>query len=423
MFRALPPERRRRGDVAAAAVLVLALVGAAVVLSRTSDVAGTTDRPATSPITAPGPAVAAPAGFTEAWRAPSAATASPLVAGPAVVTADGSTVVGRDATTGEDRWSYARDLPLCTAAAGFPGVETGRVLALYAGDDGPAAPGGDGPYCSELTMLGADTGERVSARNPDSRPGTRLLADTTYVLSTGTDHLEAWRSDLVRTLEYGVVPAQEQAGRQPRPGCTYPSVALAAKRVAVIERCPGDDADRLTVLVSDGEDGAEKPEERFSQLLSGTGATVVAVAEERVAVTLPGPDRLVVLDGTGAQVAVTDLDVTGPGPDPTGGFVPATVDDTRRYVFTGSAVLALDTEQLALLWTLPDALGPPVRYGADMLVPVPGGLQVVDAERGTPRRLIPVQRAGAAAPVVPAVQGDVLLEQRGSEVVALSPTS
>ncbi|WP_300010044.1 PQQ-binding-like beta-propeller repeat protein [Pseudonocardia sp.] len=434
MFRAPPPERRRRGDLVAAALLVLVLVGAAVLLGRSSDIAGTTARTASRPITPPAPAAAAPAGFAETWRAPSAATATPLVSGPAVVTADGSTVTGRDAVTGEERWSYARDLPLCTAAAGFPGVENGRVLALYANEDGPAAPGGDGPYCSELTMLGAVTGARVSARNPDARPGTELLADDTYVLATGGEHLEVWRSDLVRTLEYGTVPAQEQVGRQPRPGCGYPSVTLADMRVAVIERCPAEDADRLTVLVTDGKDGAETPEERFSQLLPGTGAAVVGVAQDRVAVTVPGAadggeggeggegGRLVVFDGAGAQVAVTELDVAGPDPDPAGGYVPATGDDTRRYVFTGSAVLALDAGELALLWSFPDALGPPVRYGTDLLVPVPGGLAVLDPARGTPRRLIPVQRGDDTAPVLVATQGEVLLEQRGAEVIALSPT-
>jgi hypothetical protein len=61
-----------------------------------------------------------------------------------------------------------------------------------------------------------------------------------------------------------------------------------------------------------------------------------------------------------------------------------------------------------------------VRYGPDLLVPVPGGLQVVD-DRGLPRRWVPVERDEPGAPVVPAVLGDVVLEQRGTEVVALRP--
>lgn len=419
MLRTQPSERRRRGDLVAAGVIVALLVALTVTVAATSDVAGTTSVPATAPIEAPSPASGAPVGFVPAWEVPSPGTPVPVVAGPAVVTAEGSTVTGRDARTGEERWSYARDLPLCTVGAGFPGIEQGRALAVYANGDPADAGGGDGAYCSEVTMLRGDTGDRVGARNPDARPGTRLLADDTYVLASGTDHLEVWRSDLVRTLEYGEVPAQEQVGRQPRPGCTYGSVALGGRRVAVVERCPGESADRLTVLASDGEDGAEKPEERFSVPLPGAGAVVVAVSEEQVAVALPDPSRLAVFDASGAQVSVSEVDAVVA--DPPGGVAPTSADDAHRYWFTGTSVVALDVAQLALLWTLPDALGPPVRYGVELLVPVPGGLRVVDADRGRPGRLLPVDRPDPDAPVSLAVDGDVLLEQRGATVTALVP--
>lgn len=422
MFRAPPPERRRRRDLVAAAVVVAVLAGLVVALSTTSDIAGTTSRTAAVPVEAPVPAAGAPAAFAEAWAAASPGTAAPVVAGPAVVTAEGSTVTGRDAATGDERWSYARDLPLCTVGSAFPGVETGRVLAVYANGDATAAEG-DGPYCSEVTMLRGDTGARVGARNPDARPGTRLLADDTSVLATGTDHLEVWRSDLVRTLEYGDVPAQEQVDRQPRPDCGYGSGALGGRRVAVVERCPGETADRLTVLAADGDDGAEKPDERFSIALPGSGATVVAVSEEQVAVALPDPSRLLVFDAAGVQLSVTELDPPADAGDPPGGIAPTSADDTHRYWFTGSSVVALDADGLALLWTLPDALGPPVRYGIDLLVPVPDGLRVVDADRGTPGRLLPVDRPDPAATVRAAALGDVLLEQRGDRLVALTPAS
>lgn len=427
MFRAPPPERRRR-DLVAAGVVLAVLAGLVVVLVATSDVAGTTSRTADPAVSAPPPAAGAPAAFTQVWTATSTGTAGPVVAGPAVVTADKSTVVGRDAATGAERWSYSRDLPLCTVGAAFPGVEAGRVLAVYANEavpsDQQAVPGaGDGPYCSEVTMLSGDTGGRVGSRNPDARPGTRLLADDSAVLATGTDHLEVWRSDLVRTLEYGAVPAQEQVDRQPRPDCTYGSAALGGGRVAVVERCPGETADRLTAIAADGDDGAEKPEERFSVSLPGTGATVVAVSEEQVAVALPDPSRLVLFDASGTAVAVSELDPPADPGDPPGGVASTSTDDTHRYWFTGSSVVALDAAELALLWTLPDTLGPPVRYGIDLLVPVAGGLLVVDADRGTSGRLLAVDRPDPAAPVTLAVLGDVLLEQRGDQVVALTPAS
>ncbi|MCX6466676.1 MAG: hypothetical protein NTW05_24265 [Pseudonocardiales bacterium] len=424
MFHAPPPERRRRGDLVAAAVLVVVLAAAAVLVAATSDVAGTTSRVAAEPIAAPPPATGAPTAFVEAWRAPSAVTRAPVVAGPAAVTAQDGTVTGRDPRTGEERWSYARDLPLCDVGSGFPaqlsdGTDAGHVLALYG--DGPLdAPG---TWCSELTMLTGSTGAREESRNPDARPGTRLVPDDTYVLSTGTDHLEAWRYDLVRTVEYGVVPAQEQAGRQPRPDCTYGSAAQGGRRTAVVERCPGEQTDRLTVLVTDGKDGAEEPEVVHSTPLPGRGAVVVAVGTERTAVALPDPDRIVVYDAGGTPLGATELDIA-PGDlaaDPAGGVSVTTADDRYRYWWTGSAVVALDAAELAPVWTLAFALGPPVRYGTDLVVPVREGLRVVDAARGEPGRTLPLTRDDPAAPVALAVQGEVLLEQRGAEVVGLVP--
>jgi hypothetical protein len=396
-------------------VLALLLIGGAPVLWRTSAVVGTTSQPSATPIATPPAASGVPGGFTEAWRAPSAATPVPVVAGPAAVTADGSAVVGHDAVTGDARWSYARDLPLCTVGSGFPDADggRGRVLALYAGGTG---------YCSELTALHPDTGTRAATSNPDVRPGTQLLASGTFVLATGTDFLEVVRSDLVRTLEYGAVTTPVQVHRQPRPGCTYGSAAITTGRLGVIERCPGEPTDRLTVLSPDGADGAEKPQEEFSVPLPSAGAVLVALSADRAAVALPGPPRLQLLDRAGLQVGLINLDVPDAdlGHDPPGGAA-ATTDGDRIYWWTGSRTVALDGTDLAPLWTAEDTLGPAVPYGGGLLVPVPAGLLELDAGRGTPVRTLPVSRSDPAAPVRPATAGEVLLEQRGTELVALLP--
>jgi hypothetical protein len=409
----LRPERRRRSDVVVAAVLAALLVGGAVVLWTTSDAAHTVSRPAAEPIEAPPPAAGVPEALREAWRAPSGATASPVVAGPAVVTADGDRVVGRDGRTGEERWSYGRDRQLCTVAAGFPRADEGlgRVLALYAGDAG---------WCSELTALRPDTGARAGASNPDVRPGTRLLASDSSVVATGTDYLEVMRSDLVKTLEYGAVPIPVQVGQQPRPGCTHASTAIGAGRLGLVERCPGEGSDRLTLVAADGEDGAEKPEEEFSVLLPGTGAVLVAVSAERAAVALPRPARLLLYDRAGQQVGDHPLDVPDAElTDPPGGAAAVASAGERVTWWTGSRTIALDARDLTPLWTVPDALGPAVSYAGGLLVPVPDGLRVLDAARGTALRTIPVDRS--SGPVRLAALGEVLLEQRGAEVVALRP--
>src|SRR5690606_13976030 len=101
-------ERRRRGDLIAAAVLVAVVaVGIAMVIAF-SPAAHTTST--TAPEPAPvGPAPAeVPAVLTEAWRAPSAATPIPVAVDSTVVTGNDSTVIGRDPSSGAERWQYRR---------------------------------------------------------------------------------------------------------------------------------------------------------------------------------------------------------------------------------------------------------------------------------------------------------------------------
>lgn len=414
--RAVRPERRRRGDVVAATTLVLALVAITAMLWWSGPAAGTSSVTAAVPISAPPAATAVPAAFIEAWRAASAATPVPVAIGPAVVSADGSTVIGHEALTGVERWRYARDLPLCTVGSGFPAADGGfgRVLAVYQ----------HGDYCSELTALRSDTGGRAAQRNPDVRPGTRLLGGDTLVALTGADHLEILRSDLVRTLEFGDVPAPEQPAGQPRTGCAFGSFALATDRIGVLERCPGEPTDRLTVLDTDGPDGAEKPEEQFSVLLPSAGASLIALSGDRTAVALPGPPRLAILDRAGLQVALMELDVpdTDLAADPPGG-VPAVVANGQQLLWwTGSHTIALDATELTPTWTLPGTLGAGVPYAGALLVPMPDGLLEVDAATGAGLRTVAVERANRTAPIRLAAQGEVLLEQRGAELVALRPT-
>ena len=90
-------------------------------------------------------------------------------------------------------WRCARSAP------GFPGTDDGdgHALALYAGRTG---------WCSELTALHPSSGKRADASNPDMRPGATSSPTARTSPPPGPTYMEVWRSDLVRTLEYGDVP-------------------------------------------------------------------------------------------------------------------------------------------------------------------------------------------------------------------------
>jgi hypothetical protein len=414
--RLIAPERRRRSDVyVAVALVVLIAVGVAVLWVRSPEVA-TVDTPDATPVAAPTPAGDVPAAFAEVWRARSGASVAPVIAGPAVVTGDGSTVSGRDAETGDVAWSYQRDVPLCAVAAAFSGTDdgNGHALALYESRSG---------WCSELTALHPTSGRRADASNPDMHPGVQMLADGSYVTATGANYLEVWRSDLVRTLEYGNVPTPVQPGKQPRPNCSYGSTAVSSDRIGVIERCPEVPVDRLTILTPDGPKGADTPDVPFSIELPTAGTVLVALSDDRVAVALPNPARLAIYDKAGLEVSETPLAVPASAFVTTPAGAPATVttDGSHVYWWAGGTTVALDAAQLTPLWTLPDTLGPPAAYGTGVLAPVPDGLAVLDPVGGKVVRTLPVQRADPLAPVRIAAAGEILLEQRGAELVALQP--
>ncbi|MGH3866355.1 MAG: Rv3212 family protein [Pseudonocardiaceae bacterium] len=408
------PERRTRWDVTAAAVLAVAVLAVWTALWWTSD-ARRTIAQSTAPGPAPGDTTShVPVALTEEWRASSPATPVPLVQASTVVTGAAGMVAGRDLRSGAIRWSYRRDRSLCTVAAAFH-----QVVAVYQG----------GETCSEVTALDWAQGRRGAQRTGPVQTPTRLVAAGDQVAASGAHYLEVWRSDLVRTLSYGRVPTPAQPATQPRPDCLHGSMALGDGtlgdgtlgdgKLAVVEQCPGERV-RLTVQRSDPKD-PEQPEVIFSTLLPGKQARVVAVSGERVAVALPDPARLVVLDEQGTEVAehplaVPDADLRG---NPPGGVVEVTKTMTGVYWFTGSATVALDTGDLRPRWTRLGSLGTGSEVAEALLLPVPGALAVLDTTTGQQVGALPMDRGGYLGPVGTASSSGVVLEQRGDTLVAL----
>ncbi|MGW5643359.1 Rv3212 family protein [Saccharopolyspora sp. NPDC003752] len=396
------PERRTRTDLAVVALIVVAVLAGSVVIWFNSDARATVSEPAAQPIPELPSATAVPETLSEAWRATSPATPVPVVAGAGVVTGAGNEVSGHDPLTGQVAWRYARDIPLCTV-----GAEWNRAIAVYRKSEN----------CSEVTSLRGATGVRGPQRNADAEFGTQLLGDGTYVTATGQRSFESWRSDLVRTQQFGMPPAVKNPdNNMKRPDCTYSSIGVGGERVGAVEVCPREQG-RITVLKAHPEDD-EKPEEIFSVVLGSESAGVIAVNDKHVAVVLRDRSEVVVYNNDGAventfpvRVGTPDLRANVQ--------VESTSKGRRIYWHTGTDTVALDPETLAPLWTAPDTLGPGVGFGGKLLVPVPEGLAVLDAPTGTRERVIPVDRAGYTGPVQLNAVGPVLLEQRGDTLVAL----
>lgn len=405
----LTSQQRTRGDLVAAALLAVTVLAAGTVLWRLSDARATVSEPAVGPVAPLVVPSELPPSLAPTWSAASSATVTPVVAGATVVTADGREVLGRDPLTGQIRWRYARDRDLCDVSAAW-----GNALTVWSKDS---------RYCSEVTAIGGDSGQRVNQRNGDAERGTRVLSDGTHVTAIGRRYLETWRSDLVRTTQYGAVPAPVNPGKQPRTGCEYISMAAAANVIGIVERCPPEgtvpNGDRLTVLKANPKE-AELPEPAYSVPLSTSAMLVVSVSAQRTGLLL-SPNRLAVYDEQGTRVADYALDAAVPQLD---GSAQPLVADTMTtadavYWFTGNSTIALDPNDYRPLWTVPGTTGTAAILAGQLLLPLPGQLAVLDPRTGQRLGSTPVDRGSYTGPVRLAVAGSVVLEQRGAQLVAL----
>ena len=402
------PERRTRGDMAAAAAIVAIVALAAGLIWWTSDARATISRPAAAPVPYLTPAREVPAGLQQLWTADSPRTTEPVLAGGSVVTAEGSTVAGRDPGSGAVLWSYARDRELCGATAVYQ-----YAVAVY-----PDARG-----CGQVSTVDGKTGRRGPARTAYADPEVKLSSDGSTVLSAGDSRLELWRSDMVRMLSYGALDARIKPDVPASPVCRQLSAAASSSAVSVLESCPKSKFIRLTLLrPADEEDTPEVRYVELQDITDESGAKVIAVSGTTTAVYLPTPRPMVnVIDETGKTLASLPL------------AKPAAPQSTTTRAgdlitwWTGDSVLVFGTNGgsgLQYKFTVTPSgphlpVGPATVMAGRLLVPVSDGYDVFDQETGAGQRHIALPRTPSVSPVVPVAAGDTVLEQRGTQLVAL----
>ncbi|RMI35144.1 Rv3212 family protein [Nocardia stercoris] len=400
----LAPERRTRADISVAVAITVAVVVALLVVWSISDARGTTSSPATRPVPAAAAADHVPTALHELWHAPDEVAERPLAVGGAVVTATGGTVTGRDPHTGEPLWTYQRDMPLCAIES-----QWSTTVATYRDQRG----------CSQTTQLTGDTGARRGARSSYMDKQVAESGDGTYIVSQGPDRLEVWRSDLVRTLEFGYVDAKVNPHTQPRKDCTLLSAQLGGGRLAVLERCPNEPADRLTMLNPAPKDSTV-PEEYGTHVLAEPGANepgarILAAGDNRVAVYLPGPQPLIaVYDGNGNPV--TQIGLSQPLPD----SASVVRVNTSLALYTGNSVIALQPTTFEPQWTAAGALGTPAILAGHLVLPVAEGLAVLDPATGAQQSVIPLARSDYHGEAISLLaMGATVLELRDGNIYAI----
>lgn len=407
------PERRTAGDVLAAAMIAVVVVVAGVMIWWTSDARATVSRPALDEATTPQPAAMVPAALNQLWTAASPATRAPVMVSGTVITGEGPQLTGRDPATGEERWSYARDVDLCGVSWIYR-----YAVAVYPDSRG----------CGQVSTVVAATGRRGPARTSYADRSVNVTSEGSSVLSAGSTRLELWRSDMVRVLSYGEIDARVKPTARGRgQGCTLVSAAAASSAVSVLEACPGQDDLQLTLLRA-GKEEDEPETQHVPQLgvAADSGARVLTVTDSdsgvNTAVYLPTPQpRVEVVDQTGTTIAKTMLPAK---PSPASAALQVSRPTGLVCWWTGDAVLVFDSGTLTYRYTIPAAgaavpLGPAAMMADRLLIPVTGGVGVFNQRTGAAERVIPVSRPAGVTAVFPAVSGPMVLEQRGDTVVAL----
>lgn len=304
----------RRLLVSTAAVIVAVVVLA--VLWSGSDYANTSVRTAAEATARPD---ADPADEVSAqWRAPSTPTAANPVQDGTVVVAETHGLRGLDPVTGDERWHYLRSTALlCDWTA-----EDGVVVAAFRGGER-----GDG--CDEALALDAGTGLRVWYRNVSLRDDVQLASTNQLTVGSTPTGLTA----------FGTTYNGLRWRYRPPEGCSIAHSMPGDVGVAVVLTCDG--APSLVLL--DGFTGEAKWTGVLppgpARLLTASG--VVAVSTTDLTGALQVFDRQGVL-----TVSLRDPSLVGPeGADPS-----ALLVGDRLAVFTGSALVAVDTGEGVVGW-------------------------------------------------------------------------
>lgn len=418
------PLRRTRGDLIAAGLIGLICTLALAVAVLTAPIRGTEARPAPGRSEEPSlPSLAAtPEGLVEAWsvrEAPLPGLHRPIVSSGLVVAVDEHGASAKDPRSGEEVWSYHRAEPLCAAASAWS-----KVVLTY------RVPSG----CGDVVALTAQTGEYSATRSAPAPAEATGFSSNDRVGTLAPARLELWRSDMVRTVEYGAVPNAQEPGLQPHPECSLTSALTRKKVLALTEACP-DGSTHLRMLKATPESAREP--EITGEVEVPRGSFLVAVGEGAAAIWEPGRGGAVrsyrasgaPLESRGGvgggPVAASisdpaDHGAQSPGGPESVGRVPATpglsqplTGDLPHHMtwFDGASLHLFSPSTLRHIRSLPDARGTGVAVGGELLYPTDAGIAVVDEDSGERLREITLDRGGAAAGSL-AIVGDVILEKR-----------
>ena len=330
------------------------------------------------------------------------------------VSAHGLTITHADHTLtatnpdGSEAWTYERtDADLCSLSTAWD-----KIVASYK----------TGVGCGDTVAIEAATGEYDSTRSAVNSEEVVPVSSNDRVGTVSTDRIDLWRSDLVRTVEYGDVEAKQEPDKQPHEDCTISSALTRTENLALTESCPDKPGATWLRFQDTTPDDSREPDIAADVDIATDGARLVAVGQKAAAVYRPGPNPTIEsYDNKGEKLDSTSAE---PSPDIDAGaspFAPATADLPHHMTwFDGSRLYLFKPSDLAVDHVVEDAIGTPIAVAEHMLVPTEAGIAVMDWSTGKTLRTIPVDRGSYHGPVYLTLAGDTIVETRGDQVVGLS---
>lgn len=394
--------RRTRGDLIAAGVIAAVALALVLIAFLTAPVRSAQLDPAPEELENVGRLAVAPTSLSESFRLPDhSPEAKPVVVNGLIVTYNDGSVI---ATTpsGETAWTYHRPNELCAL-----GQAWGKVVATYRDNAG----------CGDVVAINALTGQYAGTRSAIAPDIVTSVSSNDRVGYVGSTRTELWRSDMVRTVEYGYVEAPQEPDMQPN-RCQITSGLTRTELFAVTEIC----SDGAYLRLQDATPEDSRQPEIYNSIDIPETAYLVAIAQESAAIYDPETSEIRTYDKEGTLIATSSVPNL-PGPlTLDNGVHPLAVGDLPHHMtyHEGDYLVLMEPSQLTATGVFQGALGTGFAAGDRLLYASNGGVAVVDWDANAVDRIIPVDRGSYTGPVYIDSAGATVVEKRGDEVVVLA---
>lgn len=398
------PLRRTRGDLIATGIITAVALTALLIAFITAPIRKDTLTPAAEEIPNAGMLAIAPQALREGVQLQDdAPSPRPLIVSGLIITYDkDSGTISASTPSGEEKWTYTREPELCGMAGAWD-----DVVAVYRTNIG----------CGDVVAIKASTGQYSHTRSAIAPDEVEIISSNDRVGYVAPSRTEIWRSDLVRTVEYGEVEAPQEPEFQPNEACARTSALTRKEFYAVTEKC--DDGSWLRMQKATPED-SRKPEITQSVEIP-EGSYLVAVGQEAAAVYNPDSSTVTSYNQDGQELASAQVPQSDLLSDSPTGVANPEVADLPHHMsyFDGENLMLLDPDSLLVTTIFPDAVGTGFSAGDRLLYPTPDGIAVANWDTKSIDRVIPVDRHGYSGPISIGSAGATVVEKRGTDIAVL----